>query len=46
MQKYSYLTLRPYLQAVKQGRDVLLTYDAVLVDAILKACSDDDSEAI
>ena len=36
----------PYLKAVKQGRDVLLTYGNVLGDAILKACSDDDSEAI
>ena len=36
----------PYLKVVKQGRDVLLTYDAALGDAILKACSDDDSEVI
>lgn len=36
----------PYLKAVKQGRDVLLTYDAAVGDAILMACSDEDSEAL
>ena len=36
----------PYLKAAKQGRDILLTYDTAIGDAILQACSDNDSEAI
>ena len=37
----------PYLKAVRQGRDVLLTYDTAIGDAIqMTCCDDDDSEAL
>nr|XP_054761374.1 uncharacterized protein LOC129267773 [Lytechinus pictus] len=37
----------PYLKAVRQGRDVLLTYDTAIGDAIQMTCfDDDDSEAL
>ena len=35
-----------YLKAVNQGKDVLLTYDTAVGDAILNACFDVDSEAV
>ena len=36
----------PYMKAITQGRDVLLTYDTAVGDAILNACSDKDTEAL
>ena len=36
----------PYLTAVKQGRDVLLTYDVGIGVALLNLCYDEDEEAI
>jgi len=35
-----------FLKAVRHGRNVLLTYDSAVGDAIVKACSDEDEEAM
>ena len=35
-----------FLKAVRHGRNVLLTYVSAVGDAIVKACSDEDEEAM